>query len=203
MRHWRGSDDTTDDGVNVLLRELFPPKRETLSVTASQVATKLFIIGPPKSGKSVMCKKLVIRILASKQIKREFGIVPVLINVNKLVSNYFKELEDRSGDNDDDEGEAQGKEEEKGEDGERTGGPKQAWKAAASPKNKEQKKGKKGKRGKKKGLVEAEDDSIPNQSTEKGGAGEEESPAGNGKADIQIDLIDAHFHQEVRYTEGA
>ncbi|GMH68394.1 hypothetical protein TrRE_jg3952, partial [Triparma retinervis] len=100
MRHWKGSEETADDGVNVLLRELFPPKRATLSVTAAQSASKIFIIGPPKSGKSVMCKKLVIRILASKQIKREFGVVPVLINVNTLVSHYFRELEDRSGGDD-------------------------------------------------------------------------------------------------------
>ena len=120
MRHLGSNDDVSDEGVNVLLRELFPAQKETLGVTAKASAAKLYVIGPSKSGKTLLCKKLVIRILASKQIKRDFGVVPVLINVTKLVANYFKELEDREEDNNREGGvELEEKEEEQEEDGRR------------------------------------------------------------------------------------
>ena len=95
MRHWdsptRGS---SDEAVSLLFKELFPPKNYSVGLPMAANAAKIFIIGPSKSGKSVLCEKLLVRILATKQIKRDYGIVPVLIPITRLLLNYFKELEE-------------------------------------------------------------------------------------------------------------
>ncbi|GMH98240.1 hypothetical protein TrVE_jg14275 [Triparma verrucosa] len=146
MKHWNVTDETSDEGVNVLLRNLFQnsltsqhnPARASILGSS---AAKLFIIGASKSGKTTLCGKLVIRILASKQIKRDFGIVPLLIPVHKLVMHYAKEVEESDDRADEDLGE--NKEGEKSDDGDGDGddvdnGPEKAWE---EPGEKDEKKG--------------------------------------------------------------
>ena len=128
LRHWAPSTDFADEGVILIMNELFfsrraeggeqrgsvTPVRKTATSPVSSPqsfqktlfsssgsnnsAPKLLIIGPSKSGKTVLCHKLVIRILASKQVKRDFKIVPILIPVSRLVANYAKALEEADGD---------------------------------------------------------------------------------------------------------
>ena len=97
LRHWATSDNVEDEGITMLLGELFFNMQQQQNIdspTSTRKAPKLLILGPSKSGKTVLCHKLMIRILASKQIKRDYKIVPVYISVNRLVMNYSKELED-------------------------------------------------------------------------------------------------------------
>ncbi|GMH65879.1 hypothetical protein TrLO_g8805 [Triparma laevis f. longispina] len=110
-KHWEVSDETSDEGVNVLLRHLFAQTNNDPNQLKSSIlgnsAAKLFIIGSPKSGKTTLCGKLVVRILASKQIKRDFGVVPLLIPVHKLVMHYAKEIEESDDQEEEEEGEGE------------------------------------------------------------------------------------------------
>ena len=73
LRNEHGSDNVDDDATGILLNLLFQAN--------GQDPSKVYVIGPSKSGKSVMCAKLVVRVLASKHIKKDFGCVPVLISI--------------------------------------------------------------------------------------------------------------------------
>ena len=134
MKHWKSSDQVADEGANVLMKLLFvQPQADALASRSTVIggnAAKLFLIGGSKSGKTTLCHKLVVRILASKQIKRDFGVIPFLIPVHKLVMNYAKELEDGGEGEDSKEGSQDGDSEAKGSASGRSG--EQAWDDNAS-----------------------------------------------------------------------